>query len=138
MVNVTTPDINIAGPASATIPDTVVAQSFNNSIYGYASPAGTVHNVRVGFPSFVGTMFLNVTLAAGNATWTGLQAGASGQHIILRNTDAANTLTLAVGNSGSLTPNQFQGSPGSYALTPGNPINLYYQGGSTKAWVIVP
>ena len=137
MVNVSRPDSN-TGPSSSNQPDTTVGLVHNSTQFTYASPSGTTNNVVSNIPKAVANVRLAVTLAAGNATWTGLSSGADGQHLILWNTDATNTLTLAVQNTGSLVGNQFQGSSGSYALTPGNAILMVYYAGTVNAWVIIP
>lgn len=75
---------------------------------GYASPAGASNNVNPagGFPANIGRLV--VTLAAGDANWTGLLAGSAlGQLLLLSNGDAANSLTLNAKNVGSLPANQF-------------------------------
>ncbi len=49
-----------------------------------------------------------VTLAAGDANWTGLLAGSAlGQLLLLTNGDAANSLTLNASNVGSAAANRF-------------------------------
>src|SRR6478735_9923120 len=53
----------------------------------YASAAGSLNNVTpAGFASTVG--LLDVTLASGAATWTGLVAGADKQTLVIANADA--------------------------------------------------
>lgn len=73
----------------------------------YASPAGAQNDVNPGggFPLNIGRVV--VSLAAGNAVWTGLLAGADGQLIFLTNGHAANSLELDVANAGSAPANQF-------------------------------
>lgn len=73
----------------------------------YASPAGAQNDVNPGggFPANIGRLI--VTLAAGNASWTGLIAGADGQLLYLTNADAANSLELDVANAGSAAANRF-------------------------------
>lgn len=76
----------------------------------YSSPAGTNNDVTppVVLPAtWVTTHRLVVTLAAGNANWTGLLAGADGQQLFLTNADAVNSLTLSRANGGSVPANQF-------------------------------
>jgi hypothetical protein len=103
----------------------------------YASPAGTSNNVApTGFGSSIGRLW--VTLGSGNATWTGLTAGADAQLLILTNADTANDLTIDVANAASTATNRFYGSPGSYSLSPGNSLWLCYYGGSVNRWMIVP
>ena len=136
MVNVTNAPAQSSPPASSTLPDTLLGVQTSTTQYNYASPSGTVNNVVSGIPSFVGNARLTVTLAAGSATWTGLSAGSDNQHITLWNSDAANTLTLAVKNSGSLAQNQFNGTSVGYLLSPGFTIGLIYYAGSVKAWVV--
>lgn len=75
----------------------------------YASPAGASNDVAppVVLPAtWLTTSRLIVTLAAGNANWTGLLAGADGQLLYLTNADAANSLTLNHSNGGSVPANQ--------------------------------
>lgn len=138
MVNITNAPTMPSTPAQATLPDTLLGFQHSTTQYTYASPSGTTNNVVSGVPLFLGNARLAVTLAAGNATWTGLAAGLDGQHLVLWNADAANTLTLAVQNSGSLVQNRFQGSAGNYALIHGNAILMVYYAGTVNAWVIVP
>jgi hypothetical protein len=73
----------------------------------YASPAGASNDVAPGggFPLNIGRLI--VTLAGGNANWTGLAAGADGQMLFLCNAHAANSLTLNARNGGSVAANQF-------------------------------
>jgi hypothetical protein len=76
----------------------------------YASPAGANNNVSppVVLPAtWLTTHRLIVTLAGGNANWTGLLAGADGQLLLVTNADAANSLELDAQNGGSLAANQF-------------------------------
>lgn len=94
----------------------------------YASPAGAVNNVNPGggFPINIGRVV--VTLAAGNANWTGLVAGADGQLLFLTNADAANTLELDALNAGSLAANRFLYGGGGVFLPPGVSKLLLYDG----------
>lgn len=89
----------------------------------YASPAGVIAAAPPGFvagTSFTtGTGVVSVTLAAGNATWSSMTAGAPGQLCEIRNDDGANTLTL---------PAADWGGPGDITLTPGNKVLSYYDG----------
>ena len=137
-VNITSPPAGVNAPPQSNLPDTSVGLVHNTTQFTYASPAGTTNNVVTGVPAFVGNSRLAVTLAAGNATWNSMSAGADGQHMVVWNTDAANTLTLNVNNTSGLVGNRFQGSAGSYALMPGNAILMVYYAGSVKAWVIIP
>jgi hypothetical protein len=106
--------------------------------YVYASPAGVLNDVIAWTPPFTGSIRLAVTLAAGNAAWTGLDAGADGQEVILWNSDSTNNLTLVVNNGGSVAENRFSGSGDSYTLTAGNALTLIYYGDSIASWIIVP
>lgn len=92
--------------------------SFLGGPVAFASPAGASNNVNPGsgFPAGVGV--INVTLAAGNANWTGLAAGGAGQQVLIVNTDAVNSLTLNNQNAGSLAVNRFVGF-GDLVLPPG-------------------
>jgi hypothetical protein len=100
----------------------------------YASPAGANNNVNPGggFPLNIGRLV--VTLAAGNANWTGLLAGADGQLLYLTNADAANTLELDPSNVGSAAANQFL-YQFSLALGPGVSKLLCYDATLAK-WMI--
>jgi hypothetical protein len=78
----------------------------------YASPAGARNNVNPGsgWPNAPGPVpysTLGVTLAAGNANWTGLLAGNDDQAVLIVNQDAANSLTLNNANAGSAAANRF-------------------------------
>lgn len=103
----------------------------------YASPAGANNNVAppvVAPATWLTTQRLVVTLAAGNANWTGLLAGSDGQLMLLTNADALNTLTLNARNAGSLAANQFL-YQFDVALGPGVSKLLCYDGPLAK-WVI--
>lgn len=141
MVNVTSaPSTSGASvtPSVSTLPDTLVGFQSDTTQYTYASPAGTTNDVTPGCPKFVGHVRLAVTLAGGDAIWTGLAAGADNQHLVLWNTDATATLSLAINDSGSLAPNRFQGSGTGYDVSPGNAYLLVYYTGNVNAWVIIP
>ncbi len=142
MVNVTNAPDETSTPAFADLPDLGSSFSSGSSVgsaqYSYVSPAGVLNDVVAWSPPFTGNIRLAVTLAAGSSAWTGLQSGVSGQEVILWNADPTNYLALAVDNGGSVPENRFQGSAGSYTLTPGNAFLLIYFGGSIQAWVIVP
>lgn len=73
----------------------------------YASPAGASNNVAPGGGFPTNKSRLVVTLAAGDANWTGLVAGSDGQLLLLTNADAANSLTLNASNAGSVAANRF-------------------------------
>src|ERR1700704_4966269 len=77
----------------------------------YASPSGANNDVNPGggWPALAGVPYttLDVTLAAGAANWTGLVAGTDGQLCVIRNNDAANSLTLNNANAGSAAANRF-------------------------------
>jgi hypothetical protein len=95
------------------------------SLLTYASPAGAaVAAAPAGFAATVGRLL--VTLAAGNATWVSLTAGSDGQILEIRNTDAANTLTLPAADWGGV---------GDIALSPGNNILTYYDT-TAAAWQV--
>jgi hypothetical protein len=103
----------------------------------FASPSGTSNNVSPsGFYSTIGR--IDVTLSAGPATWTGLEAGADNQAIILRNADANNSLTLDIANNGSFAINQFAGSGSATVLSPGAAIVMLYYAQGVNNWVLVP
>jgi hypothetical protein len=95
----------------------------------YASPSGANNNVNPGggWPSLAGVPYttLDVSLAAGNANWTGLLAGTDGQLCMIRNNDAANSLTLNKENAGSAAANRFS-YPADLILTPrGTALAMY-------------
>jgi hypothetical protein len=136
MVNITNPPNQSTTPSSSTQPDTLVSFQHNTSTFSYASPSGTTNDVNGGFPRFVGKVRLTVTLAAGDAIWTGLGAGADGQEVLLWNNDATNSLTLQVKNAGSVPRNQFNGSSMGYMLLPGFTLLLVYYAGVVNAWVV--
>lgn len=90
----------------------------------YASPAGgAVAAAPAGFTASTGRLL--VTLAAGNATWVSLTAGADGQLLEVKNRDAANVLTLPAANFGGI---------GDLTLGPGNGVLLYYD--TTDGWQV--
>jgi hypothetical protein len=74
-----------------------------------------------GFTSAVGRLI--VTLAAGNATWISLTAGADGQLLDVKNADAVNTLTLPAVNFPAAND---------MIIPPGNHTLLYYDGTDAK------
>lgn len=102
----------------------------------YASPAGASNDVNPGGTWPTGYGRLGVTLAAGNANWTGLVAGSDGQTIQLVNLDAANTLTLNSKNVGSAAANQFSYTGGGIILGAGASCWLVYWAGSVNLWMI--
>ncbi len=136
MVNITNAPSQSTTPSSSLLPSTLLGFQHDSTQYAYASPSGTTNDVNGGFPRFLGNVRLAVTLAAGSATWTGLGAGNDGQHLILWNTDAANTLTLLVSNAGSVVGNRFSGPAANYVLSAGNACELVYYAGTINAWVI--
>ena len=79
----------------------------------YASGSGTQNNVDPGsgWPVTPVTLIpystLDVSLAGGSATWTGLKAGLDDQWVVIRNNDAANNLTLNNAGGGSAAANRF-------------------------------
>lgn len=100
----------------------------------YASPAGAQNNVNPsGFSSSVG--LLDVTLAAGDANWTGLTAGADQQMLIIANADATHNLTLNGLNAGSSAANQFRAG-GDPVLPPLAALLLCYYTTAAK-WIVV-
>ncbi len=136
MVNISNAPAQSATPSSATLPTTLLGFQHDSTQYTYASPSGTTNDVNGGFPRFLGNVRLAVTLAAGASTWTGLGAGNDGQHLILWNTDSANSLTLLVNNAGSVSVNRFNGPTANVVLTAGNAIELVYYAGLINSWVI--
>lgn len=130
---------NTAGIANAA--DLTIAQVlamlglFAGPYLSYASPAGANNNVSPGggWPA-IGR--LDVTLAAGNANWTGLVAGTiDGQSCLIANNDATNTLTLNASNGASGAANQFRYA-GDLALPPGATVLAVYYAGTVNRWVL--
>lgn len=104
------------------------------SYLAYASPAGASNNVNpAGFANTVG--LLDVTLAAGDANWTGLAAGADKQLLVIANADTVHTLTLNGLNGGSLAANQFRAG-GDPTLPPLSAVLLCYYA-TPAQWVVV-
>ncbi len=136
MVNITNTLGLSPGPASSLRPDTYLGFQGVTTQFTYISPAGTSNDVNGGFPRFLGNTRLAVTLPAGAGTWTGLEAGIDGQHLVLWNRDAANSLTLMVSNVGSVYYNRFNGPAANYILSAGNACELVYYEGEINAWVI--
>jgi|KBSMisStandDraft_5_1062788.scaffolds.fasta_scaffold00738_25 hypothetical protein len=100
----------------------------------YASAAGSLNDVApAGFGGGVG--ILDVTLPSGDATWTGLTAGADRQVLTIANADAVNNLTLAALNSGSVAANQFRFS-GDLVLPALASVRLVYSATAAK-WIVV-
>lgn len=100
----------------------------------YSSAAGSLNNVTpAGFTAAVGV--LDVSLASGDATWTGLAAGADRQLLIVANADPVNNLTLAALNAGSVAANQFRFS-GDLVLPARASVQLVYSATATK-WIVV-
>jgi hypothetical protein len=103
----------------------------------FATATGTTNDVNPGgaWPTGIGRV--DVTLAAGVATWTGLVAGADGQMVEIFNADAANTLTLNANPAGSVAgsaaANRFQWV-GNMALAPGATAILVYSAGTVNRW----
>lgn len=102
--------------------------------YG-GSAAGANNDVNPGGTWPAGYGRLAVTLAAGNANWSGLVAGSDGQTVQLVNLDAANTLTLNSKNVGSLAANRFSFA-NDLILPPGATCWLVYWAGAIDLWVI--
>lgn len=82
------------------------------------------------FPA-IGRLF--VTLAAGNANWTGLSGGVDGLTIILKNIDPSNTLTLNSESTNSQAAHRFNGV-GDATIPPGNSVMLVYTAGTRNRW----
>lgn len=100
----------------------------------YASPVNESDNVSLPAPfPAIGRLF--VTLAAGNANWTGLAGGTDGLTIILKNIDPTNTLVLNSENVNSLAANRFNGV-GDQTIPPGNSAMLVYTAGTRNRWDI--
>lgn len=105
------------------------------SLLAYSAPTATVNNAApAGFGPGVGR--LDVALGAGAATAiTGLIAGVDGQPLVIRNTDAANALTLTNQAAGSTAANRFAAA-GDTVLAPGGAVTLIYYAGTVNRWVI--
>lgn len=88
-----------------------------------------------GWPSNYGRLDLDPS--SGNATLTGLIAGADGQLVMLTNIDPSYTLTLAALNSGSSSANQFR-CVGDLTLVPYDAVLACYYKGTVNKWVITP
>jgi hypothetical protein len=101
----------------------------------YASPAGSNNNVNPGssFPTNKGRLV--VTLAGGDATWTGLLAGSDGQLLWIFNADASHNLTLSVADAGSTGANRFAGFS-SLILPAQASVLACYFAGSVNRWVL--
>jgi hypothetical protein len=94
----------------------------------YASPAGSaVAAAPAGFGTLIGRLL--VTLPSGSATWISLTAGADGQLLAIRNTDAAQFLTLPAADWGGI---------GDLVLGPGNNILTYYDSTAALWQVTAP
>lgn len=97
--------------------------------------AGTTHNAApTGFNTSVGT--LDVNPSSGDATWTGLAAGAEGQRIVISNVGATYAFNLLALNAGSSAANQFRAAA-DMALLPGMTLQLQYSIGAGK-WIVIP
>lgn len=103
----------------------------------YASATGSINDVApAGFsvaPS-APTGRLDVTLAAGIATFTGLLAGADGQLLWLRNADATHALTLSNDDAASAAANRFKGT-GNAVLAAFASILLCYSTAASR-WIM--
>jgi hypothetical protein len=80
---------------------------------------------------------LDLILGGGVANVTGLEAGADGQQLVIRNTDLADNVTLNSQNAGSTAANRFSSSA-DLILTPGNTCLATYYAGSVDRWVLTP
>lgn len=100
----------------------------------YASPAGSSNNVNPGgaFPTNVGRL---VVTLAGDATWTGLVAGADGQLLWIYNADATDNLTLSVADVGSTAANRFAGFSSVIVPAQASVLACYFAG-SVNRWVL--
>lgn len=107
---------------------------FGGPYLAYASPAGTTADVNPagGWPA-IGR--LDVTLAAGNATWRSLVAGTDGQSVLLANADAANTLTLNNQDALGTAANRFRYAM-NLALPPGATVLAVYYAGTVNRWIL--
>lgn len=105
----------------------------------YASATGTLNDVNPGGAWPTGIARLDVTLASGAATWTGLVAGSDGQLVEIFNADSTNSLTLnanpAGSSAGSSAANRFQWV-GNMVISPGATAILIYTAGSINRWRI--
>jgi hypothetical protein len=121
------------------LPYTPSSGGFLPGYQPYASPTGTSNDVNPGggWPTSISR--LDVTLASGNAEWTGLLAGTDGQMVEIFNADATNTLTLDANPAGSVAgsaaANRFQ-FVGNLALPPGASAIAVYSAGTVNRWRI--
>jgi len=94
-----------------------------------------------GFPGTVGSPIgrLDLDPSLGNATLQGLKAGLDGQLLLVRNTDAVNTLALSGAGSGTAGDSFATEGALDATLNPGASILLCYYGATTgvDAWVVV-
>ena len=119
----------------SSIPGLVATTTFAQT--GVITPAalagGTTNNYAPAGFATASRMRQNVTAAS---TLTGLAGGVTGQEMTINNinTTAANTLTLANANAGSLAANQFLLPSGlDWIIPAGGSVKLRYDGTST-AW----
>ncbi len=127
---------NTGGTANAADLTVAQVQALLTPTYlSYASSAGANNDVNPGggWPTDIGR--LDVTLAGGNANWTGLVAGVDGQAVLISNIDAANTLTLNNQNAGSSAANRFRSSADA-VLGPGATVLATYYAGTVNRWVL--
>lgn len=100
----------------------------------FSSPVNESDDLALPVPwPNVGRLF--VTLAAGNANWTGLAGGVDGMSVLLKNIDSANSLTLNSENANSHPANRFNGI-GDQLIPPGSSVLLVYTAGSRNRWDI--
>lgn len=88
-----------------------------------------------GWPSGFGRLDLDPS--SGNATLTGLIAGADGQLVMLTNIDPTYTLKLAAQNSLSSAANRFR-IVGDLVLVPEDSVMACYYAGNVNRWIISP
>jgi hypothetical protein len=98
----------------------------------YASNAGQQNDVDPGLTQQ--NFRLLVTLAGGDAQWSGLAAGVDGQAGLIFNGDAANTLTVQSQNGSSLAANRFWG-PADIILPPGASLLVIYTTQGVARWL---
>lgn len=114
-------------PASAFIA-TVVTLGAEQVV---VATAGTMNNVVIDVATVSRVL---VDTSAGDAIFTGMTAGADGQLMVVTN-GAANLLTLADENGGSLTANQFYGVTDISLPSRGSQLLSY--SGTLFKWVMV-
>jgi len=131
VTSVSVPDDFVVATASTT------PAISHGALVTIAAAAGASNDVNPGGGWPVGYDRIDVTLAAGNANFTGLLAGQDGQVVIIANPDATNNLTLNAQNVGSAAANRFRAAA-DITLTPGGAIIAKYYAGTVNRWQLIP